>query len=163
MSGGVSRSHPNSSKRLTALIVPMPSKCSARADGSVNMEWFQVPSGCCVTANVSAGRCVNGRDATWSLTLPDSLATSVIARYLMGADACSISQMSGNRIGGDGGAVTGVSGVAVAVVLDGVEGMGGRGGVTKSLFSTSSYRTSVSLVRTSCVRAGKDSSFDSLR
>jgi len=41
--------------------VPTPSKCSARADGTASIAWFHVPSSCCWTANVNAGRCVTGR------------------------------------------------------------------------------------------------------
>jgi len=112
ISGGVSRSHPYSRSRRTALIVPTPSKCSARAAGTVSIECPHVPSGCCNAANVNAGRCVNGRDPTCSGIGVASFATSIIDRNFIGAEACSISQQSGKLTVGDGKAVARVSGVA---------------------------------------------------
>jgi len=50
----------------TALIVPTPSKCSARSAGTVSMLWFHVPSEACSMANISAGRCVKGRNESRS-------------------------------------------------------------------------------------------------
>src|SRR6478752_5941268 len=112
MSGGVSRSHPYSSSRLTALMVPTPSKCSARAAGTVSIECPHVPSVCCMNANVSAGRCVRGKDPTCSGIGDESLATSTIDLNLIGAEACSTSHESGKTTEGDGEAAAGVSGGA---------------------------------------------------
>lgn len=106
----------------------------------------QEPSGCCISANVRAGRCVNGRDATCSTIWPGSLATSVMARYLMGAAACSMIQVRGNAIDGDGSAATGVSGDVEVLGLDGSEG----GKVTEALVSGLEFRMSSSFVKTSC-------------
>jgi hypothetical protein len=58
----------------------------------------------------------------------------VIDRYLIGAAAWSISQVSGNVIGGDGAAAAEVNGGADGLGLDG--GVGSEGGsVTKSLYA----------------------------
>lgn len=65
-----------------------------------------------MSPNVSAGRNVNGNDATSSETGAPTFTTSVSARYLMGAAACSINQVTGNRTAGDGGAAAGVRGEA---------------------------------------------------
>jgi hypothetical protein len=79
-----------------------------------------------MTANVNAGRCVNGSDATCSGIGLGSFATSTIERNFIGADAWSINHDSGNVTGGDGGVATGVSGVAAGLVPDEGEGVGGR-------------------------------------
>lgn len=56
-------------------------------------------------------------------------------RYRIGAEACSLSQLSGKETGGDGGAAAGVSGDAVdgvaGEVPDGVGGSEVGGSVTK--------------------------------
>ena len=161
-SGGVSRSHPYSSSRRTALMVPTPSKCSARADGTVSMECPHVPSGACVKANVSAGRCVNGRDPICSGIGLGSLATSAIDLNLIGAEACSMSHVSGNVTEGDGGAATGVSGVASELGVAGVvEGEGGR--VTERSCRTGNTYRARRCSKGFSGRAGKDSSFETMR
>lgn len=75
-----------------------------------------------MSPNVSAGRNVKGRAAISWLAGAPSFTTSASARYLIGAAACSISQVTGNRTGGDGGAGGGVRGGAEAE-------LGGEGGV----------------------------------
>jgi len=75
---------------------------------------------------------------TSPVTGPGSLATSVIERYLIGAAACSMSQLNGKTIGGDGAAAAGVSGVTVGLELDG----DGGGRVTEALIEGLNYRTS---------------------
>jgi hypothetical protein len=110
--GGVSLSQPYSSKRREAFIVPTPSKCSARADGEREHRVSPRAVGLLSAPTRSAGRCVNGRDATCSGIGLGSLATSVIDRYLIGAEACSRIHPSGNVIVGDGDVATGVCGVA---------------------------------------------------
>jgi len=76
----------------------------------------------------------------------------------MGAAECSINQVRGKTIGGDGAAATGVSGVADGVGLEGGEG----GRVTSR--SMRAWET-VELVACKGVRlrAGKDSGFECLR
>ena len=95
--------HPYSINRLTAGIVPTPSKCSAREDGMASMPPSHVPSGTCCIASIKAGRCVKGRDVTLSASAGVSRATSVSARNLMAGPAWVSSQSSGNRTGVDGG------------------------------------------------------------
>ena len=69
------------------------------------MEWFHVPSRCCVAASLIAGRCEYGSQ---SRVLGDGSvmrATSAIDRYLMGADPCSSSQLRGKVSGSGAGVV----------------------------------------------------------
>ncbi len=122
-----------------------------------------------MTANVSAGSYVNGSDAICSVIAPGGFATSVTDRNLIGAEAWSKSHVIGNEIGGDGGAAAGVSGVAdggggAGEGLDEDE-LGGGGRVTK--FARSEPAVPRQRRRwqreSSCVWAGKDSSFEFLR
>src|SRR5215208_282926 len=76
--------------------------------------------------------------------MPGSFATSTIERYLIGADACSMSHVNGNTTGGDDAAAARVNGVTVGLGLD--EG-GGGGRVTEALFEGLNYRTGSSLSR----------------
>jgi hypothetical protein len=96
------------------LMVPTPSKWVAFLDGMPSIEWFHVPSVACISPNVRAGRNVKGRAAISWLAGAPSFTTSVRARYRIGAAACSISQVTGNRTAGDGGAGAGVNGEAEA-------------------------------------------------
>jgi len=91
----------------------------------------------CITANVNAGRCVNGSDARDSVAIPSGFATSTIDRYLIGAAAWSKSHVNGNTTGGDGAAAARVNGVTAGLGLD--EDGGGR--VTEALFAGLAYRT----------------------
>jgi hypothetical protein len=125
----------------------------------VSMESPHVPSGFCNTANVNAGRCVNGSDLTSSgIGLP-SLATSVIARNLMGADACSISHVKGKTTDGDDGPATWVSGVADGLGL--VGSWGGRVTEKRSLQTEKTGRAR--RVEGVLLKGGKVSCFESLR
>jgi len=84
----------------------------------------------------------------------------MIDRYLIGAEACSRIHPSGNVIVGDGDVATGVCGVADELGLDGDVG-GGR--VTERSLRAWSTDEFVAAVETSWVRAGKNTSFESLR
>src|SRR6267378_8173792 len=78
------------------------------------MELFHIPSRVWVTASFIAGRCEYGSQST--SRGPGSLrrATSVIARYRIGADACSSSQLTGNESGsGEGVVIVGDNSAAV--------------------------------------------------
>jgi len=77
----------------------------------------------------------------------------------MGAAECSINQVRGKTIGGDGAAATGVSGVADGVGLEGGEG----GRVTSRSVRAWRNRSSSSPVQGVRLRAGKDSGFECLR
>ena len=111
----------------------MPSKCSERDEGSASIPPLHVPSAACCIASVSAGRCVKGSADTCSVSAGVRRATSVSARYWIGAAAFRSSQSSGNRTGlGGGGAgavagvVTGDGGTAADGVGGGDDGMAGE-------------------------------------
>src|ERR1035437_3300948 len=82
--------------RRTAWTVPTPSKPSDRGDGAPSIESFQTPSADCVNASSMDGLNVYGRNWKSGETRDPSLATSIVARYCIGADACSSNQPSGN-------------------------------------------------------------------
>src|SRR4051812_33800195 len=117
INGGVSLCHPYSISRLTAGIVPIPSKCSAREDGMVSIPPSHVPSGACWTASNSAGLCANGRGLTFSASVGDTRATSVRARYWIAGAAWVMSQFKGNRTG-----LGGASGVDATGGVIGADG-----------------------------------------
>ena len=85
------------------------------------------------------------------------MATSVIARYWIGAVAWSMIHISGNGTGGDDGVAAGVSPAVVALVFDG----GGR--VTVALVERRNPDSASHEFVGALRRAGKDSEFESLR
>src|ERR1019366_4338089 len=95
--------------RRTAWTVPTPSKPSDRGDGAPSIESFQTPSADWLNASSMDGLNVYGRNWKSGETRDPSLATSIVARYCIGADACSSNQPSGNftaeSAGGGGGKV----------------------------------------------------------
>src|SRR3954469_17018274 len=123
--GGVSLSHPYSRSRRTAMMVPTPSKCSARPEGTVSIELFQVPSADCCAARIRAGLCASTRFWSSRESTPGVFATSTSARYLIGPPAWSSSQLRGKATGSGGGA--GGAGTT------GVGALEGDGNVTAAL------------------------------
>ena len=89
--------------------------------GIDRMEWFHIPSRLCVTASLIAGRCDSGRDSISAAGGSLRRATSFIALYLIGAEACSKTQLRGNESGSAAGAgiVGANSGVIVGAVTSG--------------------------------------------
>src|SRR5450756_356580 len=79
-----------------------------------------MPSRDCVTASLMAGRCEYGSQSKSGEAGSAARAASVIARYLIGADACSSSQLNGKEMGSGTGAVN--VGAGSAVILDAVTG-----------------------------------------
>src|SRR3712207_2408899 len=117
--------------RRTALMVPAPSKCSARGPGTVSIARFHVPWADWVAASIKAGRYVSGRLANSGPTWSPRRATSATERYWIGAPALASTHSSGNATGLAGGA-----GEAVAVAgtdCGGGDALGVAGTVTLAL------------------------------
>src|SRR3954471_9955365 len=93
------------------------------------MELFQVPSRDWVTASLIAGRWEYGSQSTSRDPGSASRVISPSARYLIGAEACSTSQLTGKEscsgavVGSVGSSSAAVPGAVTSYVLD-VEGTG---------------------------------------
>jgi hypothetical protein len=147
-SGGDSRSHPYSARRLTAGIVPAALRSAPCLPGIDNTERFHMPSRFWVTASLMAGRCEYGSQSIPETGASAGRATSTSARYLIGAAACSSSQLNG-KVSCSGAGVGIV--VASSAVLLGTVKSGTRRRKPASLRSRRAHEPAAS--------AGKNSRF----